>query len=86
MDVREGGCWKRELAYGSGLKMFADFFEKFELAGRKGQIGRHGCGRGCGEVSRWRLISLCVWSWGGGCGVSSLLCGFEKGEKFGVEM
>lgn len=66
--------------------MFADFFEEFELAGRESQIGRHGCGSGCGEVSRWRLISLCVWSWGGGCGFSSLLCGFEKGEKFCVEM
>lgn len=70
--------------------MFADFFEEFELAGREGQIGGHGRGRGCGEVSRWRLIRLvwwmCVWSWGGGCGFSSLLCGFEKGEKFGVEM
>lgn len=66
--------------------MFADFFEEFELAGREGQIGGHGCGRGCGEVSRWRRISLCVWSWGGRCGFSSLLCGFEKGEKFCAEM
>lgn len=57
-DGWEGGCWKRELTYGSGLKMFADFFEKFELAGREGQIGGHGCGRGREEVSRWRLIRL----------------------------